>query len=281
MNKTKLLSVLLLFVVASCTERIDVKLDESYTRLIIDGSITTDLAPSVVTLTKSSGYFSNAPSPKVTGATVTLFDGTTLYQLTETVPGQSGIYSSRDPLPGKAGREYILHVELPAAISGYSSFDASSLLYPVAHIDSVTTTFHADRGKEGSWAINLYAQEPGNEVNFYMFNWFRNGVPMTDSIHKKIVMDDQFYNGQYLSGLDIFDIDNTHEWETLKPGDTITLQMSGITKNYLSFISQVQQAGFSLPFFTGPPANVQGNIGNGGSCYFAAFSNSYATTIAR
>jgi len=93
MNKTKLLSVLLLFVVASCTERIDVKLDESYTRLIIDGSITTDLAPSVVTLTKSSGYFSNAPSPKVTGATVTLFDGTTLYQLTETVPGKSGMYS--------------------------------------------------------------------------------------------------------------------------------------------------------------------------------------------
>lgn len=281
MNKNYLPFILLLIAAAACTERIDVKLDETYTRLVVDGSITTDSSPATVTLTKSADYFFNKPSPRVTGATVTIFDGTASYLLSETVPGQSGIYSSRDPLPGKAGREYILHVELPAAISGYSSFDASSLLYPVVHIDSVTTTFHADRGKEGSWAINLYAQEPGNEVNFYMFNWFLNGVPMTDSIHKKIVMDDQFYNGQYLSGLDIFDIDNTHEWETLKPGDTITLQMSGITKNYLSFISQVQQAGFSLPFFTGPPANVQGNIGNGGSGFFTAYSNSFATTVVR
>ncbi|MEI6884205.1 MAG: DUF4249 domain-containing protein [Bacteroidota bacterium] len=281
MNKTKLLSVLLLFVVASCTERIDVKLDESYTRLIIDGSITTDLAPSVVTLTKSSGYFSNAPSPKVTGATVTLFDGTTLYQLTETVPGKSGMYSSRDPLPGKAGKEYTLHVEMPEAISGHTSYEAACILNPVASIDSVTVTFHPDWGNNGIWSINLYAQEPGNQENFYLFNWFRNGVPMSDSIQEKIVMDDKFISGKYIAGLNIFDIDNTHKWETLKPGDTITLQMSGITKGYLNFISQVQQAGFNIPFFTGPPANVQGNVGSGGSGYFAAYSNSYATTIVR
>jgi len=94
-------------------------------------------------------------------------------------------------------------------------------------------------------------------------------------------MDDKFISGKYIAGLNIFDIDNTHKWETLKPGDTITLQMSGITKGYLNFISQVQQAGFNIPFFTGPPANVQGNVGSGGSGYFAAYSNSYATTIVR
>jgi hypothetical protein len=235
----------------------------------------------VVTLTKSADYFYNAPSPKVTGATVTISDGTTTYPLIETVQGQSGIYSSSDPLPGKAGKEYTLHVELPDAISGSSSFDARSMLYPVVPIDSVTTTFHADWGKEGAWTINLYAQEPGNEVNYYLFNWFRNGVPMSDSIQNKIVTDDQFFNGEYLTGLDIFSIDNTYEWETLKPGDTITLQMSGISKSYMNFISQVQQAGFNLPLFTGPPANVQGNIGNGGSGYFAAYSNSFATTIVK
>jgi hypothetical protein len=281
MNKINFYPVLLLFVAAACTERIDLKLDESYTRLVVDGSITTDSTPSVVALTKSSDYFHNAPSPKVTGATVTIFDGTTYYPLSETVPGQSGIYSSRDPLPGKAGKAYTLHVELPSAISGNTSFEATSMLNPVVSIDSVTTSFQADWGKEGSWVINLYAQEPGNEVNYYMFNWFRNGVPMSDSIQKKIVMDDKFINGRYLAGLSIFTIDNTHVWEAIKPGDTITLQMSGITATYLNFIAEVQQAGFNLPFFTGPPANVQGNIGNGGSGYFAAFSNSYATTIVK
>ncbi len=281
MNKNYLPLILLLFTAASCTERIDVKLDETYTRVVVDGCITTDSSRSTVTLTKSSDYFYNKPSPRVTGATVTIFDGTTLYPLSETVPGKSGIYSSRDPLPGDAGKEYTLHVELPAPISGYSSFEARSMLNPVVSIDSVTTTFHSDWGKEGFWAINLYAQEPGDEVNYYMFNWFRNGIPMADSIQKKIVLDDQLTNGKYITGLRIFYIDNTRGWETLKPGDTITLQMSGITKSYLNFILQVQQAGFNLPFFTGPPANVQGNIGNGGFGYFTAYSNSYATTIVR
>ncbi len=273
--------MLLLLAAVSCTERIDVQLDESYARLVVDGCITTDSLRPTVALTKSSDYYYNKPSPRVTGATVTIFDGTTSYLLSETIPGQSGIYSSPDPLPGKAGKEYTLHVELPDAISGYSSFEASSMLCPVVPIDSVTTTFHADRGKEGTWSINLYAQEPGNEVNYYLFSWFRNGAPMSDSIQKKIVTDDQFINGQYLTGLEIFDIDNTHVWETLKPGDTITLQVSGITKNYLNFISQVQMSGFNLPFFTGPPANIHGNITNGGSGYFTAYSNSYVTTIVK
>jgi hypothetical protein len=281
MNKNHLPFMLLLFAAVSCTERIDVKLDETYTRLVVDGSITTDSSPSIVTLTKSTDYFNNKPSPKVTGATVTIFDGTTFYPLSETVPGQSGIYTSRDPLPGKAGKEYALHVKLPAAISGYTSFGATTMLYPVVPIDSVTTTFHADWGKKGIWAINLYAQEPGNEVNYYMFNWFRNGVPMSDSIYKKVVLDDQLFNGRYMAGIPVIYVDNANEWETLKPGDTVTLQISGITVKYFNFITQVQQAGFNLPFFTGPPANVQGNITNGGSGYFTAYSNSYAITIVK
>jgi hypothetical protein len=280
MNKNCLPVMLFLFAAISCTERIDVKLDESYTLLVVDGCITTDSTPSTVSLAKSAGYFYNAPSPKVSGAVVTISDGFTNYPLPETVPG-SGIYSSRDPLPGTAGKEYTLHIELPAPISGHTSFDAGSMLYPVVPIDSVTTVFHADRGKQGTWSVNLYAQEPGNEVNYYMFNWFRNGMPMSDSIQNKIVMDDRFINGQYLAGLEIFDIDNTSGWEALKPGDTITLQMSGIGRSYMDFISRVQMAGFNLPFFTGPPANIQGNVGNGGSGYFAAYSNSFATTIVR
>lgn len=281
MNKIRLFPVLLLFAAASCTERIDVKLDETYTRLVVSGHITTDSVPSVVSLTKTSAYFSNTPSPKVTGAEVTISDGTNLYTLQETVPGQSGIYSSLDPLPGKSGKEYFLHVELPSPISGNTSFDASCRLCPVAGIDSVTTTFYPDWGQEGVWAINLYAQDPVNEENCYLFNWFRNGVPMSDSVSKKVVMDDQMVNGRYMAGMSIFYIDNSHGWETIKPGDTVTLQMSGITRGYMNFISQVQQAGFNLPFFTGPPANVQGNIGNGGTGYFTAYSNSYAKTIVK
>jgi hypothetical protein len=212
---------------------------------------------------------------------VQISDGTTSWPLIETKPGQPGIYTSPERIPGKAGKEYTLHIELPSPISGTSSFDARSMLNPVAPIDSVTTTFHADWGEKGTWTINLFAQEPGDRENYYLFNWFLNGVPMSDSIHKKTVMDDQLVNGNYMSEFPVIYIDNSSAWETLKPGDTVTLQMSGITKSYMDFILQVQMAGFNLPFFTGPPANIQGNIGSGGSGFFTAYSNSFASTIVR
>jgi hypothetical protein len=104
---------------------------------------------------------------------------------------------------------------------------------------------------------------------------------MTDSITRKVVSDDKFYNGSYMNGVDVIYINNKHAWERLYPGDVITLQMSGITKEYFDFVNQVQQAGYNLPFFTGPPANVQGNVTNGGIGFFAAWSNSFATAIVR
>ena len=96
-----------------------------------------------------------------------------------------------------------------------------------------------------------------------------------------MVSDDKFYNGSYMNGVDVMYINNEHNWETLHVGDTIMLQMSGITKEYFNFIDQVKQSGFNLPFFTGPPANVEGNISNGGIGFFAAWSNSFAKTVVK
>jgi hypothetical protein len=57
--------------------------------------------------------------------------------------------------------------------------------------------------------------------------------------------------------------------------------MSGITKEYYDFLYQAQMAGFNIPFFTGPPANVKGNITHGAVGFFAAYSNSRASKVAR
>jgi hypothetical protein len=40
-------------------------------------------------------------------------------------------------------------------------------------------------------------------------------------------------------------------------------------------------AGFNIPFFTGPPANVKGNITHGAVGFFAAYSNSWASKTVR
>jgi hypothetical protein len=152
-------------------------------------------------------------------------------------------------------------------------------MHPVTHLDSVSCEFHRDYGKEGTWFVNLWAQEPGDEVNYYMFDLYRNGILLTDSIQKKEISEDLFFNGNYLSGLTVMYLDQSVEAQRIVAGDTITLQVSGITKEYFNFIDQVKRSGFNLPFFSGPPANIQGNISNGGIGFFAAYSSRKAWTV--
>jgi hypothetical protein len=273
--------VLLAMLAAGCTEKVDLKLDTTYTRVVVDGNIQTDTGVYRVTLTKSADYFANEAVPKVVNAGVTLSDGVNSFVLHETVEGASGVYETAPGFAGQVGKHYTLHVALPESVAGINSVDASCTLPSVTHLDSIGALFHPEWGKEGVWTIRLWAQEPGNEINYYLFNLYRNGKLMTDTITKKVVSDDKFYNGSYMTGVDVIYLNNEHKWETIYPGDTIMLQMSGITKEYYDFVNQVVQAGFNIPFFSGPPANVVGNVSNGGVGFFAAYSNSWAKAVVK
>jgi len=270
---------LILFAITACTERIDVKVNDTYTRLVVDGSVSTDTTVYTITLTKTADYFYNQPSPKVVDATVTLSDGDTTYALHETEPGISGKYSTGPGFFGRTGHDYTLHISLAEPINKLSDYQASCELVHVARLDSIGVEFRQDLGRNGIWVIKCYAQEPGNEVNYYMFNVYRNDTLLSDSINKVSVSDDKYINGSYINGVGVYYINNDDTRMRLHYRDKVTLQMSGITKEYYNFIMQVQSAGFNIPFFHGPPANVQGNVSNGAVGFFAAYSNTFASTI--
>jgi hypothetical protein len=273
--------ILVLLLGAGCTEKINVKLDSTYTRLVVDGHIESDTGAYRVVLTRSADYFYNEPVPKVVNANVSISDGPNTFILHESQKGISGTYETDSNFAGKKGMTYTLHVELPEEIAGKTNFEATSYLPPVTHLDSIMAVFHPEWGPKGIWTIKLWAQEPGNEVNYYLFNLYRNGKLLTDTITKKTISDDKFYNGSYMNGVDVIYLNNEHKWETIYPGDTIMLQMSGITREYFDFIDQVKQSGFNIPFFSGPPANVKGNVTNGGVGFFAAYSNSFAKVMVK
>jgi len=270
---------LLTLLIHACTERIDVTLDETYTRIVVDGGISNDSSIYGIHLTKTADYFYNDPAPRVVGALVTLSDGTEDFLLQETEPGKSGFYQVDSSFNGVIGKTYSLTINLPEAIDDQDTYTASCKMMKVARLDSIALNFQPDWGKEGFWEIRLWAQEPADEVNYYMFHYYRNDTLMTDSIWKVSISDDQYFNGSYINGISAVFINNENSWETLRPGDKVTLKMSGITKEYYDFISEVQISGYNIPFFTGPPANVSGNISDGGVGFFAAYSTSWANTI--
>ena len=68
--------------------------------------------------------------------------------------------------------------------------------------------------------------------------------------------------------------------EVLITGDTVTVEMNSIGTDYANFIWEAQsEVKGSNPLFSGPPANVKGNIDNGATGFFAAYSVSRAYTI--
>lgn len=274
-------TILLMLITISCTERIDLNLDETYTRLVVDGGISNDTATYQISLTKTADYFYNEPAPRVVDASVSLTDGISNYQLRETEPGISGIYETDSTFSGIIGETYTLNIDLDQPIDDMTNYSSTCRMMNVALLDSIQVVFQPDWGTDGVWEIRVYAQEPADGVNYYMFHYYRNDTLKTDSIWKVAVADDKYINGSYISGLAAVYINNTNTWETFNQGDKVMLRMSGITKEYYDFISQVKLSGFNIPFFTGPPANVQGNISHGGIGFFAAYSSSWGSTVVR
>lgn len=272
------LSALLLVILSSCTEKVELDLDDTYTRLVVEGTITTDTTSHFVKLSTTTSYYYNQEPPAVTGAIVTVTDdeGGSI-QLTEV---DAGVYATEPEYYAEIGKTYTLDIILPEEINGYKNYQASSYVPPIYPIDSIALGFQPDWGDEGFVEVKCYYQDPLSK-DFYMFNIYKNGELLTDTITKRFVTDDEFFNGNYTNGIGVGFLNQADEREKVYAGDEILFQAASITEEYASFIWTLQEeVGFSTPLFSGPPANVKSNVNNGAVGFFAAYSVEYASTIA-
>lgn len=263
---------LIFIFLTSCTEKIDIKLDDSYTRLVVEGSVTTDSARHWVKLATTSSYFNNQPEPMISGATVSLTDGSTTWQLVEN-PGMKGYYYPTNAFKGKIGKTYSLQIDNVTIGGVTKSYKAECNLAGNGRMDSIAMQ---EIPGFDYWLVKLYAQDPPDTANFYMFNLYRNGVLITDTIQNVTTSDDVFFDGNYTNGIQV----QFFNKNKVNPGDTLTLEMDGITKEYFTFLENLKtEAGPHIPLFDGPPANVIGNITNGAVGFFSAYSIAKASTI--
>lgn len=261
---------ILAFMAVSCTEKVDIQLDESYTRLVVDGCITTDTTAHTIKLSTTSSYYYNQPAPAVTGATLTITDGSSIYPLIETRPG---IYQTADTVAGMQGHTYTLNISLQQEIGGYSEYKAVSQMNTLSTLDSVGLKFQPDWGEKGFYEVKVYVQEPPT-VDFYRFMIYKNNQLLTDTITEWFVTDDKFFNGSYTNGAAVAYLNQRNPSEHLDPGDIVTVEVDNIGKEYCTFIWNTQsEIRGSNPLFSGPPANVEGNISNGAIGFFAAYAN--------
>jgi hypothetical protein len=262
----------------SCTEPIDINLDSSTIRLVVEGSITTDTIAHVVKLSKTSSYFYNQAPESVTGASVTISDGKNVLSLTESAPG---VYQTGPFIYGTEGTTYTLKIKLNSEIGGYSEYTASSKINAVAELDSIGLLYHPDWSSNGVWELKCFVQDPPT-IDFYRFFISRNQTMITDTLNEWFVTDDRFFNGYYVNGATVGYLDQSIDEKKVTTGDTILLEMNNTGEEYANFLweSQSELIG-TYPLFSGPPANVKGNISNGAIGFFAAYSCTRAYTLVK
>lgn len=269
-----LFASVLLTSLQSCTERINIDLEEGYIKLAVEGYLAPNDGKNYVRLTESSGYFSNIPAPTVSNAVIEVNDGKDTYTLQEDAE-QPGNYLFPDEFIAVRERTYEMNISLAEEVGGYIDYKASTYMPRLTdQIDSVSVEFNTDFEY---WMVLLYAWEPPGP-DFYMFNALRNDTLITDTISEMSIGNDELIDGNYMNGIIVMGFGKN----SLKPGDKFTLALSNISEDYYNYIIELQtEISFSVPIFSGPPANVSSNINNGAVGYFAAFPSVYTSTIVR
>lgn len=271
----KLIRILIIFLLGikavSCTERITIDLDESTVRLVVEGSVTTDTMVHKVILSKTTSYYYSQKAPVVTGASVIIRGGGSIIQLHESAPG---VYETDSTFFGIVGEAYTLEIELDSAVGGFSEYSATSVMSERVKIDSLQLLFHPDWSEKGFWEVKCFFQDSPTP-DYYRFLVSRNENLLTDTLDKWFVSDDRFFSGSYVEGASVAFLDQGSEDEMLNNGDMVTIELNCIGKDYAGFIFEAQaELMGSNPLFSGPPANVSGNISNGAIGFFSAYTAS-------
>jgi hypothetical protein len=241
--------IIFIFLLSSCTEPYETELESGFIRFVVQGSINNELKAHQVVLTESADYFSNVPAKKITGASVSISDGENTYSLHEI---SDGLYET-DTIAGEPGKTYTLNIS-----SGGKSYEASCYLNYCPPIDSINFGYYdlsAYDIVDSSVYVLLSAFEPPTPDNYYMWNVYRNDTLETDTINEVYFSDDFFINGAYMSDVEV-------GWvRKVEIGDTITLEMLAITKEYYDYVYQLLSVtDWNMGPFGGPPANPNGNI---------------------
>ncbi|MBN2746278.1 MAG: DUF4249 domain-containing protein [Bacteroidales bacterium] len=262
------------FLFTSCTEEIDLELNDSFTRLVVEGNIGTDTIHQKIRLTKSTSYFYNQEPPVIQGASVKVSDGTTNYIFIED-PNIPGYYFSENPFSGIPGKTYSLDIQnvVLEQNGAAQSYKAEEPMKQILVIDSIYAVRVNVFGMDG-YIVYGFAQEPATPKDYYMWRYYVNNRLITDTINKVTFGSDELVNGNYLSNLEL------GFFTEGKPGDTLTVETNTITEEYYEFIvTFIIETQFSGGGFTGPPANIITNISNGAVGYFNTEARSKISTV--
>lgn len=230
----------------TCEDLIDVELNETAPRLVIEASInwyknTTGNQQSVK-LSLSAPFFEES-TPPANGAIVNITDtNSNTFNFIE--DSNTGNYINTNFLP-VLNSEYTLSINYDG-----ENYTAKEILTPVVPIDYI------EQDNEGGFLgdeieIKVYFTDPVDIDNYYLFEYYTEVEDISLD-----VADDKFIDGNQIFGF--------YSGEELETGNELTIRHYGLSKQYYEFMFILLQQGSEDgggPFET-QPATVRGNCIN-------------------
>lgn len=249
----------------SCDEPFKFDPQQAPERIVIDGLLTNDPGIQRIKITRSLDFYASGSSPRVTDAVVTVTDDLgEIITYTHNPSGSDdsvGYYFPSPGFAGEIGRTYNLRVEVDGEI-----FEASEKLLSVIPVDSLA--FEADEEEkedpeiEGRfYELLIFATEPQDEKNFYLFNFYRN-----DSLTFANETDIYYSDDELLAE----NIDGIPGPLYYKPGDVGKVEVLSLTRSGFVYYNDLSSLlnGDSGGMFGPIPASPRTNLSNDALGFF-------------
>lgn len=250
MKKILLYSVLLFTTLlsTSCEEVVDIELNNSEPKLVIDAIIKwqkgTTGENQTIKLSLTNDFYTNDILP-ANGAIVTVTNSSNVVFNFVEVP-TTGDYVCDNFLP-VIGEVYRLEILYEGAV-----YTASSALIATPDIINVEQETVVGISGEDEIQIKFFYQDNGAEENYYLL-----GVKNPNKqIPEFGVVSDEFFQGNVMFGF--------YGSSETEPGITLDLSVQSVSKSYHNYMNKlitIAGSGSGNPFAT-PPATVRGNISN-------------------
>ncbi len=281
-NKTIILFSIIALL--SCKKELDLDLNtEKNKRLVVDALFSTYAQEHVVKLSMTANYYSTDTPEQISGATVSISDGSIVTPFLETAPG---IYKSAPNAVATFNKEHTLTIDYNG-----KTYTAKNYCDTVPALDTVIAELYTGSGGlsgggPGSGPGGQGSSGPQYEIKFstqelpgfgdsYAWKIYVNGVLRNDSISEQLSNNDEYLpDGTYFNEVQLTIMDD------LNSGDTIVLAQHAISEEtYDAYVAILFQTQYKGGIFDAPPANVPTNLSEGAVGMFSVTGEVRAYTI--
>ncbi|RAV98608.1 DUF4249 domain-containing protein [Pseudochryseolinea flava] len=163
---------------SGCQETVQLDLKQTPPKVVIEGQVTNHPGYQSVKISRSVDFYSSGQSPRITNATVIVTDSDgneiEFVHNPNNHPDSAGVYIPSPSFVGEIGKTYSLRVSVGSEI-----FEASDKMVSVIDMDSLKYRINEDEREDPKtdgkfYELLMYAKEPQNESNFYLFKFYRN-----------------------------------------------------------------------------------------------------------